>query len=132
MNVNDPIADMLVRIRNAGQANHRKVRVPGSKVKLSIAKILKEEGFIREFHFVEDTKQGEIEIELKYDEYGDPMIRGMRRVSKPGLRTYVKKATVPRVLSGYGIAIVSTSKGVMTDRAAKKQGVGGEVLCFIW
>ena len=132
MSLSDPIADMLVRIRNAGNANHRMVRIPGSKVKLSIAKILKEEGFIEEFHFVEDTKQGEIEVKLKYDEYGDPMIRGMKRVSKPGLRSYVKKSDVPRVLSGYGIAVISTSKGIMTERDAKKLGIGGEVMCFIW
>lgn len=132
MNVNDPIADMLVRMRNAGHANHKIVRIPGSKVKLSIAKILKEEGFIEEFHFVEDTKQGEIEIKLRYDELGDPMIRGTKRVSKPGLRNYVKNANVPRVLRGYGIAIVSTSKGIITDREAKKLGIGGEVMCFVW
>lgn len=132
MNVNDPIADMLVRIRNAGQAHHKMVRIPGSKVKLSIARILKEEGFIEEFHFVEDTKQGEIEIKLRYDEFGDPMIRGMRRVSKPGLRDYVKHGDVPRVLRGYGIAIVSTSKGIVTDSKARKMGIGGEVMCFVW
>jgi small subunit ribosomal protein S8 len=132
MNVNDPIADMLVRIRNAGQAHQKVVRIPGSKVKLSIAKILKEEGFIEEFHFVEDTKQGEIEVKLRYDEFGDPMIRGTRRVSKPGLRSYVKHDDIPRVLRGYGIAIVSTSKGIVTDSNARKLGVGGEVMCFVW
>ena len=132
MNVNDPIADMLVRIRNAGHAHHKVVRIPGSKVKLSIAKILKQEGFIEEFHFVEDTKQGEIEIKLRYDEFGDPMIRGMKRVSKPGLRNYVNRADVPRVLRGYGIAIVSTSKGIVSDGDARKMGIGGEVMCYIW
>lgn len=132
MNVNDPIADMLVRIRNAGTAHHKVVRIPGSKVKLSIAKILKEEGFIEEYHFVEDTRQGEIEVKLRYDEFGDPMIRGMKRVSKPGLRTYVKRGEVPRVLRGYGIAILSTSRGIVADREAKKLGIGGEVMCFVW
>jgi small subunit ribosomal protein S8 len=132
MNVNDPIADMLVRIRNAGQAHQKVVRIPGSGVKRSIANILKEEGFIEEFHFVEDTKQGEIEIKLRYDEFGDPMIRGMKRVSKPGLRSYVKRGDVPRVLRGYGIAIVSTSKGIVSDREARKLGIGGEVMCFVW
>ncbi len=132
MNVNDPIADMLVRIRNAGNAHHKVVRIPGSKVKLSIAKILKEEGFIEEYHFVEDTKQGEIEVKLRYDEFGDPMIRGMQRISKPGLRTYVKRGDVPRVLRGYGIAIVSTSQGIVADRDARKMGIGGEVMCYIW
>ncbi len=132
MNITDPISDMLTRIRNAGKAKHKRVRIPGSKLKLSIAKILKTEGFIEEFAFVEDSKQGEVEIELKYDEYSDPVIRGLKRISKPGLRHYVNKDAIPRVLNGYGIAIVSTSRGIITGKQAKKQGVGGEVLCFVW
>jgi len=132
MNVTDPISDMLVRIKNAGKAGHKIVRIPGSKVKLSIAKILKEAGFVDEFNFIENTKQGEIEIRLKFDEYGDCLIRGVKRVSRPGLRKYVKKTEVPTVLSGYGTAIISTSNGILTGRDAKKKGVGGEILCFVW
>lgn len=132
MNVTDPISDMLIRIKNAGKAEYKIVRIPGSKEKLAIAKILEKEGFIEGFNFVEDAKQGEIEIRLKYDDYGDCVIRGMKRISKPGLRKYVKKDKIPKVLSGYGIAILSTSKGVVTDTDARKLGVGGELLAFIW
>lgn len=132
MNVTDPISDMLIRIKNAGKEGHKIVRIPGSKEKLAIAKILKDAGFIKEFNFVEDTKQGEIEIKLKYDDYSDCVIRGMKRISKPGLRKYVKRDKIPTVLSGYGIAILSTSRGVITAQEAKKLGVGGEILCYIW
>ena len=132
MNVTDPISDMLIRIKNAGKASNKVVRVPGSKQKLSIAKILKDAGYIEEFNFFEDSKQGEIEIKMKYDGYGDCVIRGMKRISKPGLRKYVNKDKIPTVLNGYGIVIISTSKGVVTDGDAKKLGVGGEVLCYIW
>lgn len=132
MNVTDPISDMLTRIRNAGNAYRRVVRVPGSQLKLSIAKILKKEGYIEDFVFVEDTKQGEIEINLRYDDLGDSIIRGLKRISKPGLRKYVKRDKVPYVLNGYGIAILTTSKGLITDREARKQGIGGEVLCYVW
>jgi len=132
MNVTDPISDMLTRIRNAGKAEAITVRIPGSKLKLAIAKILKEEGFIEEFAFTEDTKQGEIEIKLKYDEYKDPLIQGLKRISKPGLRKYVGKRKIPIVLRKYGIAILSTSTGVLSDREARKLGVGGEILCYIW
>jgi small subunit ribosomal protein S8 len=132
MNVTDPVSDMLTRIRNAGNAHHSVVRIPGSKMKLSIAKILKGEGYIEDFKFVEDTKQGEIEITLRYDEFGDPIIRGIKRISKPGLRMYVNKDKVPFVLNGYGIAILTTSNGLITDRAARKKGIGGEVVCYVW
>ncbi len=132
MNVTDPVSDLLIRIKNGGNAGHKIVRIPGSKLKLSVSKILKDTGFIEDFNFVEDSKQGEIEIRLKYDSYGDCVIRGIKRISKPGLRKYVKKEKIPIVLSGYGIAIVSTSKGIVTDSDAKKLGVGGEVLCYVW
>lgn len=132
MNVTDPVSDMLIRIKNAGKASNKVVRIPGSKQKISLAKILKEDGYIEEFNFVEDSKQGEIEIKMKYDDDGDCIIRGMKRISKPGLRKYVNKDKIPTVLSGYGIAILSTPKGIVTDRDAKKLGVGGEVLCYIW
>ncbi len=132
MNITDPISDMLTRIRNAGKAGLKVVRIPGSKMKIAIAEILKKEGFIEEFTFTEDNKQGEVEIILKYDEYRDPVISGLKRISKPGLRKYVNKGEVPTVLRKYGIAILSTSVGVISDRQAKKLGVGGEVLCYVW
>lgn len=132
MNITDPIADMLTRIRNAGGAHHGMVRIPASNIKKDIAEILKKNGYIDDFSFAEDNKQGELEIKLKYDEYGDPLIRGLKRVSKPGLREYVKKDSIPRVRYGYGTVILSTSKGVITGTEAKKLGIGGEVLCYIW
>ena len=132
MNITDPIADMLIRIRNAGIAGHKIVRIPGSTIRCSIAKILKDAGYIEDFNFTEDEKQGEIEIGLKYDEYGDCIIRGMKRISKPGLREYVKRDKIPKVLNGLGTAILSTSRGVITGIEAKNRGVGGEVLCYIW
>lgn len=132
MNVTDPVSDMLTRIRNAGGANHGVVRIPASNIKKDIAEILKKSGYIEDFSFVEDNKQGELEIKLKYDEYGDPVIRGLKRISKPGLREYVKKDSIPRVRHGYGTVILSTSKGVITGIEARKLGVGGEVLCYIW
>ena len=132
MNVTDPISDMLTRIRNAGRSAHRTVTIPASKIKLSIAEILKKNGFIEDFNFVEDTRQGEIEIKLKYDEFNECIIRGLKRISKPGLRKYVNKDKIPVVLRGYGIAILSTSQGIMTDREARKRGIGGEVLCYVW
>lgn len=132
MNVTDPISDMLTRIRNASSAHHKVTRIPGSNLKLALARILKETGYIEEFSFVEDSRQGEIEVILKYDDYGNSIIRGIKRVSKPGLRQYVNRDKIPKVLSGYGIAIISTSQGVITDKDAKKRGIGGEVLCYIW
>ena len=128
----DPIADMLARIRNAYLVRHKKVEIPASKVKLAIAKILKEEGYIEDFHFVQEGPQGKIEIVLKYDEEKRPVIAGMKRISKPGRRVYVKKEELPKVMGGYGIAIISTSQGILTDKEARKRGIGGEVICEVW
>ena len=131
MQITDPIADMLTRIRNANNAKHESVNVPASKLKLAIAKILFEEGYIKSYQFVEDGNQGVIKITLKY--LGkEKVITGLRRVSKPGLRMYVGADELPKVLRGLGIAIVSTSKGVMTDKEARKLHVGCEVLAFVW
>ncbi len=131
MQITDPIADMLTRIRNANNARHETVDVPASKLKLSIAKILMEEGYIKSYQFVEDGNQGVIKITLKY--LGkEKVITGLRRVSKPGLRMYAGADDLPKVLRGLGIAIISTSKGVMTDKNARKEHVGGEVLAFVW
>ena len=131
MQITDPIADMLTRIRNANNAKHESVNVPASKLKLAIAKILLEEGYIKAYQFIEDGNQGVIKITLKY--LGkEKVITGLRRVSKPGLRLYVGAEDLPKVLRGLGIAIVSTSKGVMTDKQARKEHVGGEVLAFVW
>ncbi len=132
MSMTDPIADMLVRIRNGYKARHRKVDVPASKVKHDIAKILLSEGFIDEFSVIEDSRQNLIRILLKYDEHEKPALTGMRRVSRPGLRKYSSAGELPRVMGGLGIAIMSTSRGVMTDREARKERVGGEVVCYVW
>lgn len=132
MVLTDPIADMLTRIRNALQAEKKEVFVPASKLKLEIARILRKEGYINDFQYVEDGKQGLLRIFLKYTPDGEPVISGLKRVSKPGGRVYVSKDKIPRVLNGLGIAILSTSKGVLTDREARRLGVGGEVLCYIW
>lgn len=128
----DPIADMLTRIRNATHARHRHVQVPGSKTKRRIAEILKEEGFIEDFSWTEDGKQGILDITLKYDDNGHSVIAGLERLSKPGRRVYAGKSDVPRIRSGLGIVIVSTSRGVITGREARAQGIGGELLCAIW
>ncbi len=131
MQITDPIADMLTRIRNANNARHETVDVPASKLKLAIAKILMEEGYIKSYQFIEDGNQGVIKITLKY--LGkEKVITGLRRVSKPGLRMYAGADDLPKVLRGLGIAIISTSKGVMTDKNARKEHVGGEVLAFVW
>ncbi|MCY0887417.1 MAG: 30S ribosomal protein S8 [Alicyclobacillaceae bacterium] len=132
MVVSDPIADMLTRIRNANQVGHEKVEVPGSNIKRSIAEILKNEGFIRDAEFISDEKQGVIRVFLKYGKAQERVITGLKRISKPGLRVYVNHDNIPRVLGGLGIAILSTSRGVMTDKEARRNGVGGEVLCYIW
>ena len=132
MQITDPIADMLTRIRNAGTAKHATVDVPASKMKKSIAEILANEGYISAYQFVEDGGQGIIRITLKYLEGKEQAISGIRRVSKPGLRVYVGTEELPKVLRGLGIAIVSTSKGVMTDKQARREHVGGEVLAFVW
>ena len=132
MQITDPIADMLTRIRNAGSARHETVDIPNSKMKKAIAEILLEEGYIKSFQLIDDGTQGIIRITLKYLPGKERAIQGLRRVSKPGLRVYVGADELPRVLRGLGIAIVSTSKGVMTDREARKMNIGGEVLAFIW
>lgn len=132
MVMTDPIADMLTRIRNANSVLHEKVEIPGSNIKESIAVILKAEGFIKDYEKVADSKQGLIRIALKYGPNRDKVITGIKRISKPGLRVYAKKDQLPRVLGGLGIAIISTSQGLMTDKAARKAGLGGEVLAYVW
>ena len=132
MHITDPIADMLTRIRNASSAKHDTVDVPASNMKKAIAQILLDEGYIKNFQLIEDGTQGVIRITLKYLPGKEQVIKGLRRVSKPGLRVYAGAEELPRVLKGLGIAIVSTSKGVMTDKAARAQHVGGEVLAFVW
>ena len=132
MQITDPIADMLTRIRNAGSAKHDTVDVPASKMKKAIAEILLEEGYIKSFQLVDDGTQGVIRIALKYLPGKEKAIQGLRRVSKPGLRVYAGADELPRVLKGLGIAIISTSKGIMTDKKARANHVGGEVLAFVW
>ena len=132
MHITDPIADMLTRIRNANNAKHDTVDVPASNMKKSIAQILLEEGYIKNFQLIDDGTQGVIRITLKYGAAKEKVISGLRRVSKPGLRVYAGAEELPRVLRGLGIAIVSTSKGVMTDKKAREAHVGGEVLAFVW
>jgi small subunit ribosomal protein S8 len=128
----DPIADMLTRIRNANTVRRTHVEVPGSRIKRAIAQILKDEGYIENFQWIDDGKQGVIRITLKYGPDRKRVIQGLRRISRPGLRVYAGKDELPRVLGGLGIAVLSTSKGIMTDRRARREGVGGEVLCYIW
>ncbi|MEQ6376631.1 30S ribosomal protein S8 [Bacillaceae bacterium S4-13-58] len=132
MVMTDPIADMLTRIRNANMVRHEKLEIPASKVKKELADILKREGFIRDYEFVEDNKQGILRIFLKYGANNERVITGLKRISKPGLRVYAKAEELPRVLNGLGIAVVSTSKGVLTDKEARRESVGGEVLAYIW
>jgi len=130
--MSDPIADMLTRVRNGIIASFDTVDVPSSKLKINIAKILKSEGFIKNYKVIADKKQGLIRIFLKYDENGEPVIGGLKRVSRSSCRVFAKKDKVPMVLNGFGINVLSTSKGVMTDKQARKQGVGGEILCSVW
>ena len=132
MQITDPIADMLTRIRNAGSARHETVDVPNSKMKNAIAEILLEEGYIKSFQLIDDGTQGVIRVTLKYLPGKEKAIQGLRRVSKPGLRVYAGADELPQVLRGLGIAIISTSKGIMTDKKARAQHVGGEVLAFVW
>ena len=132
MHITDPVADMLTRIRNANNAKHETVDVPASNMKKSIAQVLLDEGYIKAFQVIDDGTQGTIRITLKYNAGKEKVISGLRRVSKPGLRVYVGADELPRVLKGLGIAIISTSKGVMTDKQARKEHVGGEVLAFVW
>ena len=130
--VTDTIADMLTRIRNANQMRYEEVNVPASNVKKEIARILKEEGFINDYKIVDNDAQGSIQITLKYTDKKERVINGLKRISKPGLRVYVQKNEVPKVLNGLGIAIISTSKGIMTDIEARKENIGGEVIAYIW
>ncbi len=128
----DPIADMLTRIRNGNNAKHDSVDVPASNIKKELAQILTNEGFIKGFDVIEDGKQGIIRIDLKYGKNSEKVISGIKRISKPGLKVYVKSNEIPRVLGGLGIAVLSTSKGIMTDKDARKENVGGEVICYVW
>ncbi len=132
MQITDTIADMLTRIRNANSAKHDTVDIPASNMKKSIAQILVDEGYVKGFQVIEDGKQGVIRMTLKYGENKTPVLTGLRRVSKPGLRIYSNCEDMPKVMRGLGIAIVSTSKGVMTDKKARKENVGGEILAFVW
>lgn len=132
MSMTDPIADMLTRIRNGIQARHDRVELPASRLKVEIARILKSEGFISNYKLVEDKVQGVLRIYLKYSEDGEPVIHGIERISRPGRRVYRNKQEIPRVLGGLGLAIVSTSRGVLSGQEAVKTGVGGEVLCQVW
>ena len=132
MNTTDPIADMLTRIRNANSAKHKTVDIPASKMKTAIAEILFREGYIKSFEVISNENQGIIRITLKYDEKGTRVIDGIKRISKPGLRVYAGKEELPKVLNGLGIAIISTSKGLKTDKEAREAGMGGEVLAYVW
>ena len=132
MVMTDPIADMLTRLRNANSVYHEKVEIPGSKIKKAIAAVLKEEGFINDFTFTEDGKQGMITVSLKQGPNREKVITGIKRISKPGLRQYAKASELPRVLGGLGIAIISTSQGIMSDKNARKAGIGGEVVAYVW
>ncbi|WP_458415186.1 30S ribosomal protein S8 [Schinkia sp. CFF1] len=132
MVMTDPIADMLTRIRNANMVRHEKLEIPASKLKREIAEILKREGFVRDVEYIEDNKQGIIRIFLKYGSNNERVITGLKRISKPGLRVYAKANEVPRVLNGLGIAIVSTSSGVVTDKDARAKQIGGEILAYVW
>ena len=132
MVVTDPIADFLTRIRNANMVLMDKVEIPASKTKMGLAEILKAEGFINDVEYIEDGKQGVIRVYLKYGAGREKIINGLKRISKPGLRVYAGKDELPRVMGGLGIAIISSSKGLMVDRKARKEGLGGEVLCYVW
>ena len=132
MTMTDPIADMLTRIRNANTVGHETVEIPASKMKKAIAEILKEEGYITDFDVIEDDKQGMIKVTMKYGANKERVISGIKKISKPGLKVYAKADEVPKVLGGLGIAIISTSKGIVSDKEARKLGVGGEVICYVW
>ena len=132
MSMSDPLADMLTRIRNASSARHSKVDIPASKIKVNLARILKSEGYIKNYKLLKDQRHGILRIYVKYDEANQGVITGLERVSKPGRRVYVKKRDIPFVLNGMGISVLSTSKGILTDREARKENVGGELLCNIW
>ena len=132
MSISDPIADMLTRIRNGIMASYDTVDIPSSRLKINVAKILKAEGFIKNYKIMAERRHGTLRVFLKYDEKGAPVIGGLKRVSKPSGRVYTKKDRIPTILNGLGVSILSTPKGVMTDKQAKKMGVGGEILCSVW
>ncbi len=132
MTMTDPIADMLTRIRNANTAGHETVEIPASKMKAAIARILLDEGFISGYEVIDDNKQGIIKVQMKYGAGKERVISGIKKISKPGLKVYAKADEVPSVLGGLGVAIISTSKGIMSDKEARKLGVGGEVICYVW
>jgi len=132
MVMTDPVSDFLTRIRNANTVYHDKVEAPASKVKKAIADILKDEGFVRDCEFINDGKQGIVRVYLKYGNNKERVITGLKRISRPGLRVYARKDEVPKVLGGLGIAVISTSKGIMSDKRARKEGLGGEVICYVW
>nr|WP_263314989.1 30S ribosomal protein S8 [Mammaliicoccus sp. Marseille-Q6498] len=132
MTMSDPIADMLTRVRNANMVRHEKLELPASNIKKEIAEILKKEGFVKSVEYIEDDKQGVIRMFLKYGQNNERVITGLKRISKPGLRVYAKADEIPKVLNGLGIALVSTSEGVITDKDARQRGIGGEVLAYIW
>ena len=132
MNITDPVADLLTRVRNGQRAQHKHIDVPASKLKRAITQILVDKGYVRRYVDIEDNKQGLLRIYLKYDQEGNPAIQALKRISTPGLRTYANAASLPRVLNGLGIAILSTSRGVMTDKEARSANVGGEVLAYVW
>jgi len=132
LNITDPIADMLTRIRNANNVNKDTVTIPASNLKYNIGQVLKDEGFIRNCKLIENYPQNDIRIYLKYGDNNEKVISGIKRISKPGLRVYVKKDEIPKVLGGLGIAILSTSHGILTDKQSRAAGVGGEVLCYVW
>lgn len=132
MTMTDPVADMLTRIRNANTAGHASVEIPASKMKKNIAEILLKEGYIKGYELVEDEKQGIIKVQMKYGADKQKVISGIKRISKPGLKVYAKSSDVPKVLGGLGVAIISTSGGLVTDKEARSKGVGGEVICYVW
>ncbi|OPJ54881.1 30S ribosomal protein S8 [Alkalithermobacter paradoxus] len=132
MTMTDPIADMLTRVRNANMVKHETVDIPASNIKKEIARILLEEGFIKGYDVIEDGKQGIIRIQLKYGKAGERVITGIKRISKPGMRVYAAKDEIPKVLNGLGVSIISTSKGILTDKQARKENTGGEVICYVW
>lgn len=132
MTMTDPIADMLTRIRNANTAGHPTVEIPSSKMKISILQILKDEGYIKDFDIIEDEKQNIIKVDMKYGASKERVISNIKKISKPGLKVYAKADQVPKVLGGLGIAIISTSNGIISDKEARKLGVGGEVICYVW
>jgi small subunit ribosomal protein S8 len=132
MTMTDPIADMITRIRNANQAEKSKVDIPASNLKEDVASVLSEAGFVKDYKRLENSAQGTVRVYLKYGDRGEKVITGLKRISKPGLRVYADKEELPEVLGGLGIAIISTSQGVMTDKTAREKGIGGEVLCYVW